>query len=77
MRCYRSVHRAVCLFAAVCLTALVAGCPSGPPTGQVKGKVTFQGKAVLRLSVVGWNTTAEDIDRSADAIVRASQLARV
>jgi hypothetical protein len=31
---------------------------------------TFKGDAVLRISVVGWQTTEEDIDRSADAIIR-------
>jgi glutamate/tyrosine decarboxylase-like PLP-dependent enzyme len=33
---------------------------------------TFRGKAVMRVSVVGWQTTAEDIDRSADAILQAA-----
>jgi len=34
---------------------------------------TFGGRAVMRISVVGWQTTAEDIDRSAGAIVRAAR----
>ena len=33
---------------------------------------SFRGRAVMRISVVGWQTTAEDIDRSADAILAAS-----
>jgi glutamate/tyrosine decarboxylase-like PLP-dependent enzyme len=32
----------------------------------------FKGKAVVRVSVSGWPTTPEDIDRSADAIMRAA-----
>jgi glutamate/tyrosine decarboxylase-like PLP-dependent enzyme len=32
---------------------------------------TFGGRAVMRVSVVGWRTTAEDIDRSAAAILAA------
>jgi glutamate/tyrosine decarboxylase-like PLP-dependent enzyme len=35
---------------------------------------TFKGRAVLRISVVGWPTTAEDIDRSADAIIQAARV---
>ena len=35
------------------------------------GGSTFQGRAVMRISVVGWQTTGEDIDRSADAILEA------
>jgi glutamate/tyrosine decarboxylase-like PLP-dependent enzyme len=34
---------------------------------------TFRGQAVMRVSVVGWQTTAEDIDRSADAILEAAR----
>jgi glutamate/tyrosine decarboxylase-like PLP-dependent enzyme len=33
---------------------------------------TFRGQAVMRVSVVGWQTTAEDVDRSADAILAAA-----
>ncbi len=33
----------------------------------------FRGRAVMRISVVGWQTTAEDIDRSAAAIIRAAR----
>jgi hypothetical protein len=32
---------------------------------------TFRGQAVLRIPVVGWQTTPADIDRSADAILAA------
>jgi Fe-S-cluster formation regulator IscX/YfhJ len=31
----------------------------------------------MRVSVVGWQTTADDIDRSAEAILEAAQGARV
>jgi glutamate/tyrosine decarboxylase-like PLP-dependent enzyme len=34
---------------------------------------SFQGHAVMRISVVGWQTTTEDIDRSADAILAAAR----
>jgi glutamate/tyrosine decarboxylase-like PLP-dependent enzyme len=37
----------------------------------------FRGRAVMRVSVVGWQTTAEDIDRSAEAILQAGQAARL
>ena len=33
------------------------------------GGSTFRDRAVMRISVIGWQTTADDIDRSADAIV--------
>jgi glutamate/tyrosine decarboxylase-like PLP-dependent enzyme len=33
---------------------------------------TFRGQAVIRCSVVGWQTTEADIDRSADAIIAAT-----
>jgi len=33
---------------------------------------TFGGRAVMRVSVVGWQTTEADIDRSADAILAAA-----
>jgi glutamate/tyrosine decarboxylase-like PLP-dependent enzyme len=32
---------------------------------------TFRGQAVMRLSVVGWQTTAQDVDASTDAILAA------
>ena len=35
------------------------------------GGSTFRGKAVMRISVVGWQTTEADIDRSAEAILAA------
>jgi glutamate/tyrosine decarboxylase-like PLP-dependent enzyme len=34
------------------------------------GGTTFHGEAAMRISVSGWNTTQDDIDRSADAILR-------
>ena len=34
---------------------------------------SFQGRAVMRVSVVGWQTTEADIDRSADAILAAAR----
>jgi glutamate/tyrosine decarboxylase-like PLP-dependent enzyme len=37
------------------------------------GGSTFRGKAVMRISIVGWQTTAEDIDRSAEAILAAAR----
>jgi glutamate/tyrosine decarboxylase-like PLP-dependent enzyme len=37
------------------------------------GGSSFQGHAVMRISVVGWQTTTEDIDRSADAILAAAR----
>jgi glutamate/tyrosine decarboxylase-like PLP-dependent enzyme len=33
------------------------------------GGSTFGGRAVMRISIVGWQTTSQDIDRSADAIL--------
>src|SRR5215217_1594973 len=33
---------------------------------------TFKGRGVMRISVSGWQTTADDIDHSADAIIRAA-----
>ncbi len=37
---------------------------------------TFREKAVMRISVVGWRTTPEDIDRSADAILAVKNAGR-
>jgi glutamate/tyrosine decarboxylase-like PLP-dependent enzyme len=34
---------------------------------------SFRGRAVMRISVVGWQTTADDVDRSAEAILEAAQ----
>jgi glutamate/tyrosine decarboxylase-like PLP-dependent enzyme len=39
------------------------------------GGSSFRGKAVMRVSVVGWQTTAEDVDRSAEAILEAASVA--
>jgi glutamate/tyrosine decarboxylase-like PLP-dependent enzyme len=36
---------------------------------------TFRERAVMRISVVGWQTTAADIDRSAEAILEAARAA--
>jgi|SRR5215211_4456855 len=36
------------------------------------GGSTFRGMAVMRISIVGWQTTAEDVDRSAKAILAAA-----
>jgi len=36
------------------------------------GGTTWRGQAAMRISVSGWSTTEADIDRSADAIVRAA-----
>jgi hypothetical protein len=33
---------------------------------------TFRDEKVARISVVGWQTTLEDVDRSADAILAAA-----
>ena len=35
------------------------------------GGTTFHGRPAMRISISGWSTTADDIDRSADAILRA------
>jgi glutamate/tyrosine decarboxylase-like PLP-dependent enzyme len=40
------------------------------------GGSTFHGTPVLRISVTGWNTRQDDIDRSAEAILRAIDEAR-
>jgi glutamate/tyrosine decarboxylase-like PLP-dependent enzyme len=37
------------------------------------GSSTFRGRTVMRISVVGWQTTTDDIDRSADAILAAAR----
>jgi glutamate/tyrosine decarboxylase-like PLP-dependent enzyme len=34
---------------------------------------TFRGRGVMRISVVGWQTTADDADRSAEAILEAAR----
>jgi hypothetical protein len=33
------------------------------------GPTTWRGRAAMRVSVSGWNTTAEDIDRSVAAVL--------
>jgi glutamate/tyrosine decarboxylase-like PLP-dependent enzyme len=37
------------------------------------GGTTWRGKRALRISISGWRTTAEDVDRSVDAIIRATR----
>jgi len=37
------------------------------------GGTVWQGRAAMRISVSGWPTTAEDIDRTADSIIRAAR----
>jgi glutamate/tyrosine decarboxylase-like PLP-dependent enzyme len=37
------------------------------------GGTTFKGAAAMRISVSGWATTEDDVDRSADAIIRCAQ----
>jgi glutamate/tyrosine decarboxylase-like PLP-dependent enzyme len=37
------------------------------------GGTTWQGKAAMRISVCNWSTTAQDVDRSVEAIVRAAR----
>ena len=37
------------------------------------GGSTFRGSSVIRISVVGWQTTTADVDASVDAIVRATR----
>jgi hypothetical protein len=36
---------------------------------------TFKGRAAMRVSIVGWQTTSADVDRSADAILAAAAAA--
>jgi hypothetical protein len=38
----------------------------------VFGGTVWQGRAAMRISVSNWSTTEEDVQRSIDAIVRAS-----
>ncbi len=40
------------------------------------GGATWQGHQVMRISVSNWSTTEEDIDQSADAILRCYHEAR-
>ena len=41
------------------------------------GGAAWQGHDAMRISVSNWSTTAADIDRSAEAIVRCYRAARV
>ena len=36
------------------------------------GGTTWQGKVAMRISVCNWSTTAEDVDRSVEAILRGA-----
>ena len=54
--------------------------PTGPRVAAIQrdgtcwlSGMTWKGKCVLRLSIVNWATTDEDIDRSAEAITVAAQ----
>jgi hypothetical protein len=40
------------------------------------GGAVWQGRQVMRISVSNWSTTEQDIDRSAEAIVRCYREAR-
>jgi glutamate/tyrosine decarboxylase-like PLP-dependent enzyme len=40
------------------------------------GGTTWHGMAAMRISVSGWSTTEEDVDRSVDAILRCAREAR-
>ena len=40
------------------------------------GATTWQGKRLIRISVSNWTTTEADIDRSAEAILRAAASTR-
>jgi glutamate/tyrosine decarboxylase-like PLP-dependent enzyme len=39
------------------------------------GGSTFKGRAVMRISIVGWQTSADDVERSASAILAAARAA--
>ncbi len=54
------------------LTNAVIDCVQRDGTCWLSGS-SFRGRAVMRVSVVGWQTTEEDIDHSADAILAAAQ----
>lgn len=47
------------VFAAGLSTAGPVGCSSGPPTGEIKGKVTFKGKPVAEGTVTFLNPRGE------------------
>ena len=53
----RSTPRLRIVAAAVLLAAACGGCSSGPPTGEVQGKVTFQGNPVREGRVTFLNLT--------------------
>jgi cysteine sulfinate desulfinase/cysteine desulfurase-like protein len=40
------------------------------------GGTTWHGKGAIRVSVSNWSTTEQDIDRTADAILRAAESLR-
>ena len=39
------------------------------------GTSTLHGRTIIRISIVGWQTTADDVERSADAILAAVRAA--
>jgi hypothetical protein len=65
MRSHRLTRAAALVIAAGFLAAVPVGCSSGPPTGEVRGKVTFKGKPVTEGSVTFLNPKGEG-DAGAD-----------
>jgi hypothetical protein len=57
MRCDPHAGAALLVIVAVLLAGGPVGCDSGPPLGDVKGKVTFKGEPVKEGSVTFLNTT--------------------
>ncbi len=54
------------------LTDAVIGAVQRDGTCWLSGS-TFKGQTVMRVSIVGWQTTADDVERSADAILAAAR----
>jgi glutamate/tyrosine decarboxylase-like PLP-dependent enzyme len=54
------------------LTDAVTGAVQRDGTCWLSGS-TFKGQTVMRVSIVGWQTTADDVERSADAILAAAR----
>ena len=76
-----SVHPGVTILNEVVLNQVLVGFASDDLTRAVidavqrdgtcwLGGTTWAGRAAMRISVSGWQTTPDDIDRSADAILR-------
>jgi glutamate/tyrosine decarboxylase-like PLP-dependent enzyme len=57
-------------------TAAVIGAVQDDGTCWLGGS-TFRGQGVMRISIVGWQTTAADVDRCADAILMAARAVTV